>query len=1627
MDRLALYQEVGYEILPSDYIRRDHVCSTVLGLLAGTTEAVLLEGQDGIGATALTTELAMNIDGPVIYFQVRGGSRVAYSLNYLVDIGLRQASEYMGPSKLTDKEPVVIWRQTLMKLEKFAKSRSQKLTIILDGMHQIPTEDFSHKKQIISDLLALGLPGVGHVITVGQDQALAELVSRGARSRTYPLQPLSEGETRELLSGARVTGEQVEEVIRAAKGHPAKLRSALRLINDGAFNPDNLGASLSSYYDQEWQRLLGLSNCPKNQTETVLAYLAHSRRPLDRASLVKLSQVESSVVETISRAGWFLEFDERTSVINFISHSHREFAALRTNGRRSEVLSQNIEQLLTEPGSESALRFLPALLKDTHRDLELVKYLVPENLELYLASTQSIAALSRRIISGVESARKAGDTLDNFRLTMQASLVRALEAVEVLPSRLIALAELGRLSEALAITQQPSTKEARFQLLSEYARVLHAKELPSDIAVTERLRTYIGELEPSHSGNSYVDIAANLLGPYPDLAIELLERASGGSKDLDSALLQLAFAPGSSTMVDSDRIERYAARVKDTKLRSFMSAAGSILGKAAIPDVQAALASMEVRDRVQYLKMWVRANSRSDNICEIVDCALSELVADTSYLPTAADLRVLASAVRKAKDTTAARPILKRIEAQQAVLSLAEPSLELIRLRLEILQSSSRDDAVIIHSSLLDICNDIQSIRDTSLRNEATVRTLEVLEEIDPKNSDGELAAVAGKLTADLEDGIELVLSGTASHLEVMKGVLKAYASYSPHAALNLISRFNTLQRRDEGYSMLATILLDESDHSDGAACSVQAISSIQDDTERAVAIVEALEAVLESNSPGHKTIADSFLRLTHTISVPVYGCEAMRLAAVLSLRKRSAGDLEEFLNRFDFHLGEVSTQWGQAEAVYRLVAAFAREDPERGERLLEKYSQQLSGTQSASQGLYEIMSMAISIAVAAFCGTVKTRQERPGDFDRLLQLVRAGMVPEGQVAAYTDIALRCWCRERDDLLGLVLRKQILPVIKLCVSSFRRIDAINQAFPAIYIHNGALAAQYVTEFGGRRLDAGINAAVRTILHRRSPWEPCSDDGTWQALDYNDAVRVVELIEYLEEDASLGYAIDMLAKSACSRGSSHQIASHQRADICRRLRDKSNRSLPDPNNIKHDGWRLFAEISIEALSETKQQPTWSSLFARAKAIPNTSDAVLVLLHLSQNIPSKLGELRLAVIAKAHELVQEIPSGVDRLYRKIELSGSDILQRTVAERLLRDAMSETRLLIGTESYISVQKDIVDSAYQIDPLLAEELVKAVDDDPARIRAKATVKRQVQMHKTREAIQSGDYKRIGEQAFDSEACFRAIRSLNSGRISPPKTELLLATLKGAALSEIRKSWPLFMWFIRAQQVRMESDAQACSRTLVPLCEQTLIVAEQVLRIGLKVGHSHQTSDCTLEKATDEYLLIGSMDREKALSYVSRWSVEIVDDEILLADPYFNEDSYDMLREIVFAAPSSSVRIITSMEKGDQFTAKRLATGFRKYWREATDAAVPRITLIAVGYDANPKKCPIHDRWLLSQNSGIKMGTSTSSAGESKLASLSRMPEDEVLATLGRLARFSAMARRDEGGQLLKYDVESV
>lgn len=1242
---------------------------------------------------------------------------------------------------------------------------------------------------------------------------------------------LSLDECGQFLKDTGIDDRDCSRVYELCKGgSPGRIAVVKRLLLGGTLLSAILETDPAKYLEFVKLEFDVLCNLSRNEL-LVVAGVAFSKIGQTVQDLCAVAGVDEIQVADLLAKCQFLKISANQGV-EFISETHRKYAARQLENYQRYALEAQLNYLLKNPKSETSLRFLPAYLETLNKQEAIIQLLSSDYYSDLLQTTQSFSALKAQAEMGARSAQALQRAHDVFKFSLHSSIFSSTSMADGSSDRVKALVALGKSNAAMALANAEATKEDRLALLSAFARRLSEQNGKLDPEVVGYIKGLISEIDFSSMGDMAINIAADVLMFDPDAAIGIIEAAVKGATAAvkDAAYAELSFSASLAKLKNKSKVEDKArAKISDEALQNIVYSFELMAERLDSVELTGILAKMPTAHQIYFLCSFVSIKRKDPKILDLIELGLDVLIKEIEYTPRAKDLAGLcAPFLVPVDDLVRLRKLVVRFDSQLGLVGKAAHSRDLIVLQMRLAAAEYQYDIQVSCQRVAQAYYEVMSIKTPEVQMECLAIMLGAIAKLD---MDGFLEAQEGFRTvirADLDKLLSVVLKDTGDHISTVTPALKALAADDPNAALELAGKLNILSRRDAAYQTVAAMFVAQPYNKLRLESVRVALDLISCDDMRSRA-TENLLSYLDANAD--KTawvpyVDDLRRHLMSAYALSYWDCWMFKASS-------SAGctyDPNCLCDRVKEALARVGSPLEEAKVYFRAAEALADIEPDLAQEHYDEGVRITQTTPFSSSSTAKLFELCLSLVARSMAPVAKYGMLDSDKLTRHFSLVDQlpGIVPRARII--NELAERFWCAKREDLTNRLVGEQLRPLLEQARTTHPSIGraAVRVAFPSLCASHLRLAVPLLSDLSDADADSAlIDAAMLRMRHLCSLEPDGNGKSDYSKLDASDVSDVIELVQFARTDFTIFLLISTLVKAINDRSNRTRFTSSQKADWSGKLRPIVDEKLPDKKNIKHDGYQIVCLAQVYALVD-KPWSAWEGLVLRTSAIDNCADRGFIYIELAAALPRKHAAHRAHLLERALEEINNIPSPLDRLSH---------LQGYAQEAHVNDAVASARACLKTAMKLSIEiedhsqvsqhrRELIDIADQIDPGLADELIELVDDDPARARLKSEAKQAAALAKVkREMANAKQIKDAVKCELDllPYAAWRNLGALEAGRLEVKLPEVMASYVTMAANGTLHQSYPVLSWYL-ANMERKYVQQEDVRTHLVPICEVLLL-----------------------------------------------------------------------------------------------------------------------------------------------------------------------------------------------------------
>jgi hypothetical protein len=1143
------------------------------------------------------------------------------------------------------------------------------------------------------------------------------------------------------------------------------------------------------------------------------------------------------------------------------------------------------------------------------------------------------------------------------------------------------------------------------------------------------------QLEPRELGDELVKVASDLMFIRPDLALSLVSRSAPNvtdSKNVDLALLQMATVAAHHSAADagmSATLEDIQSRIVSTKARHLARTLSVLLRDLSSAEILKQARSIESPgDQLFLLRQWCARCKNPAGAAPVVDYAVHLAIRTTEYLPSASDLRAFSEPLPRLSSVDDIASLITSLDLQKEAAKNSGPTQEYVSWQLLLAQAEQRISPVRAGQRLFEIYEHVSAITELDVKAVCLGLIVASAPTIDPSGAFEDTATISQIAEEEFISAYQMLLGATADHYKLSKPIIEAVACSRPDLALDVIQHINYERRQDSALNDLVEHLID----CDPAKTPIETLCRLlgkwhdpdgEDEAlDKSLTAIAAIEdsSLLVKEWPHIKKIIERGLRVRSC----TLRCRV--LSRALTLLNRAAQRANDLYPKIVSLLRDTWLAITDPEAKlcagYRTARHLADHDRDLALEYLRLTDEEKRGYTDLSNTTYIC---SLRLAIRAFSGLLPRNLDQGSDLGRLMALIEKVPAPIPKIYLWTDLALRIDSSKGVEPTREIVLRKILPTLETmkesCTDEWDVASVI--AAPVLYRFSSAVAKQHLKALPIPFRDAAYDSVLRYLTTGVPPSEPFKSSGANYHLGYDRCVEVLTVTENVDIDYVIYRYISIVAKAAKWDHNRYAPSQQQKGELSKAIRELSGRKFPSSRGIRHEGFAILAEAQANTLLREKSVD-WNNVVTRARTLTNQADRAFVLMHVAEVIHSGRFNEKQALLEEAHQVSLSIPSGLDRAER-LKLVAEILSQHNSvhAKSIVREAVETLRGNVE-DGADELCRNVVDLAYQIDPEFASSLTSVFDNDRGRRIARS----QLAYQKAREWWNNDEGGDPQDVSFDLErkrkVAWDLLGSVNAERVQLKGFKECIDILKGVYGAPLKAQFAIFSWALE-NLIRKRAAAQEATPLLRGVFESLLTGSEVAAALISRAAGATVSFSQLPERAVGS-VLIRAGQREQAIDHLVAWLSNQCGDVLYICDPYFGMTELEAVQLVTSLKPELRIRILTSRRKQDQDLANpslEIEEAYHNYWRQNFSDQAPRdCEVIVIGDNAGA--LPIHDRWWLVGDAGLRMGTSFNQLGVNKDSEISPLSGVEAAERLQEVLALIGREKREHLGQRLSYQV---
>ena len=634
----------------------------------------------------------------------------------------------------------------------------------------------------------------------------------------------------------------------------------------------------------------------------------------------------------------------------------------------------------------------------------------------------------------------------------------------------------------------------------------------------------------------------------------------------------------------------------------------------------------------------------------------------------------------------------------------------------------------------------------------------------------------------------------------------------------------------------------------------------------------------------------------------------------------------------------------------------------------------------NVEQGLYYLL----QLLVKATYGLARSQNLTDKQLTRVTEALSQLQEPYLRLALLSRLAFYLWKEGLVELFTRMVNEEIWPLLGQLLPGDERSAhaAWRKAYPCLWLEDRDRARASIADFSPGVRSSCTSALCYALLRRQPPGEPFDGEpeSARGSLDYADVQKLLQLCEETDEDFTILSVTEWIAHAISTGATSSHFNRAQRAEIARRILEIAESQLPIQHWIQHTGFQILTKAQALRVAEIRGT-SWEELIGEGRRLENAADRVYVLAHLAAHLPNKRKKEREAlykIVESDAEALVTIEDRFQRFCTLASLVASRDKQR--ASRMIKKAY-EAAINFEGRRYASKENHLVDLAYRVDPELPMQMAVLYDDDPAREEYRQRAQQQIDRHKLKRDI--GDNRSevdLAARRNDPDlaaAAWKALGSLNAGRLIPSEVARLREMFTAAGNYPLATAFPMYSWAL-SNLILKYSGTPDGAKYMRNAFEGILRATNFMYYFAGDRSGLVKNLEWRDLADVEGHIVVRGGERERGIEFLQDWVKRNADEYLIIVDPYFGPGEVEIVFRVMKVDMNLRIQVITGKSSQRKIVGN-LSEAYSDAWRGVCDQSPPDAEILVVGY-VGSGDAPFHDRWILSKSSGLRLGTSLNS-----------------------------------------------
>lgn len=1609
----SIYQAQSIE----NEIIRDALLSTLEAKLKSDNKFIFVEGQEGIGKTTLLNQFVQRNKAKTvaIFIDPSTASGSYLESGVLKDMFLqvsRLNNELVAPSDYEESRLI----SALQNLQYSLKRKNDVAYFVIDGLDELPKDYGSISAKIVS-LLPQSSREIKFILSTDKGET-KELI--GAKFKdSLEVTLLSEAEAGKMLPS--LSEDEVKSAIEVFSRVPATIFQIRRLLDSGVSISDLLQDgetnSVIDLYKIEWNRNLEIIN----EIREELCLITFCKSPLTIESLSEINGCNKNTLRSNIEKLNILNVSD--GAVSYASVGMKKFSENVFSDQELSSFRKIIKHLRTKENNIRSMAEANSYLIRCGENYEIIDQMSNTNLSKIFEESGSIGELSKQVGYGGTASTALDSPGNILRFSHLKSFIGDLGVSKILKSEIFSYLRSGDIKNAIDLASSSRSKEEKIELLSMVASSEKKKGREVGQFLVDQINSLFNDLEPEHIDvETVVNIAIEMYPVFPDQAMSLVNSVdslgAGGDNKSDYAFLRFSLALISTKENSFEALEESIDTLSEKKKGLFSTLNLFKRGTPAVKIASEIEKMGNISNEILVIRNWIKAFPDAKDNFTLVEMAISKATSSVTYSANSGFYLDMAATIHYMSDEESAQ-IYSRILVQIDNLKKGGPTLDYVKLQIELIKHENRFN--------------INSVRDRNLYDYIVFEVPDKSISLCALSTYHKFMSEEGVKTPFLAD-IKVVkdkifnelINETAMHFEILRPALLAECEVDFNNSMKWSDLLNTQDRVDQAKCyIIENSCKYNVDFDLVTAC--KEIKKINKLSLRRRSLMAVSKQSLNRSSISN----EEFRRLRKLKNSVLEGASACPIISILieiaeKFKSCSAHELENLKKDLMKFWENIDLGWNRINMGFDIHNRLYDYDTEFATRIKNKSIEFREESSGVDENVSKSICDTIDLAIRAFLILVENGADSTKDKALLLDFIAClpANVHKAKELSRLSSAYQINGRPQDS--SDIIESHILPLIEEAKINYGAYKiCLAWSLPVIFKHNIHIFKNYLKDFDddSEFIDLVSKNTIRYIFTSVLVGDPYNTNNNDFSIQYCDIEDIISLLGEMSSEPEMYCNLDVLTDVLSRKVKSNKLSNDQKAVIRDKLEKLVEEKFTNRTYIDHDGYYICAKASIMKAFLEKNQASWEEVIKQADRIGNKSDTSLVLSTIASYLPAKLRSQSIELYSRSETLIDDLPSDLDKITRYESLV--ECLKRNDkirAKKVLKKAIAITSS-DEIEEFDEKRTKLIDLAYGIDKEFPSTLSAVQDNDPARREViSAAVKENLRERNRSKNFEEDDQNDLTGETVEHlpEILWNLFSKYNAGRYAPGKNlniNAILGAISGLSTHEI---YPVITFVISILKSRVKTKAQA-NDIVRPFFDSLMTNYALLLDIcQIDARNIRRSGNHT------ENLLVGKSQINDASEFVAAVIRDHDVEKLTIIDSYFSLEDLNFIGEAISGDPNITLTILTSLKRKiyiENEHGEGIDDLIYDYWIDHINAqSLPSIKIIFTGIKSLDWCMPLHDRWWLFKDTGLRFGGSVNGLGKRRIQEISKIDTDARINIDHEVSGFISAKQKSYEGERVKY-----